>query len=303
MMRAHFSDELTPGFRQIFFDKFSEEEMQLEKLFKVNTSEKDSEKDSSMAGFSLAEKTAEGAPVHYEDAVQGYNKSYVHVKYSLGFKVTIEMKEDGLYGTMNKLPAALGRAMRRTAEVQAASVFNNAFDSSYADGGDSKVLCSISHPRPDGGTAQSNASSTSIAFTEPNLEVARLAFRKQLDDRGQKIGIMPKILLVPVDLEKSAHLIIDSSLRSGTADNDANFNKGRFQIVAWEYLTSTTAWFLLDPSNAELNWFWRRKPTFKSDELFDTEYAVYKSTMRLSHGWSDWRAVWGSAGDAANYSN
>ena len=303
MLRAHFADELTPGFRKIFFDKFQDEEMQMDKLFKVNTSEKDSEKDSSVSGFGLAAQTGEGAPIHYEDALQGYDKTYVHVKYSNGYKVTLEMKEDGLYGTMNKLPAALGRCMRRTSEDQAAKVFNNGFSSTYADGADGKVLFSVSHPRPDGGTAQSNASATGIVFSEPNLETARIAFRKQLDDKGNKIGTMPKVLLVPVELEKQAHLIVDSTQRSGTADNDANFNKGRFQIIAWEYLTSTTAWFLLDKNNAELNWFWRRKPTFKTDELFDTEYAVYKSTMRLSRSWSDWRATWGSAGDAAAYAN
>lgn len=303
MPRAHFADELTPGFRKIFFDKFKEEEMLMDRIYKVGSSEKDSEKDSSVSGFSLAVETAEGSPISYEDAVQGYDKTYVHLKYSLGFKVTLEMKEDGLYGTMNKLPAALGRAMRRTSEVLAAQVFNRAFNSSYADGGDGKVLASVSHPRPDGGTVQSNASSTGIALTELNLETARLAFRNQLDDKGQKIGMMPKTLLVPIDLEKTAHLIIDSTMRQGTADNDANFYRGKFDIVAWEWLTSTTAWFLLDKANHELNWFWRRKPTFKSDELFDTEYAVYKSTMRLSRGWSDWRGIWGSEGAGAAYAN
>lgn len=303
MPRAHFADELTPGFRKLFFDKFKEEEMLMDRIFKVNSSEKDSERDSSVSGFSLAQETGEGAPINYEDAIQGYDKTYVHLKYSLGFKVTLEMKEDGLYGTMNKLPAALGRAMRRTSEVLAAQVFNRGFNSSYTDGGDGKVLFSTAHPRPDGGTAQSNASSTSIALTELNLETARLAFRGQLDDKGQKIGMVPKTLLVPIDLEKTAHLIIDSTMRSGTADNDANFYRGKFDIVAWEWLTSTTAWFLLDKANHELNWFWRRKPTFKSDELFDTEYAVYKSTMRLSRGWSDWRGVWGSQGDGSAYAN
>lgn len=303
MNRGHFSDELTPGFRKIFFDKFSEEGMQFEKLFHMNTSEKDSEKDSSVASFGLAQLTAEGAPIHYDDAIQGYDKTYVHVKYSMAFKITLEMKEDGLYNTMNKLPGALGRCMRRTSEDQASQVFNRAFNSSYADGGDGKVLCSVSHPRPDGGTAQSNASATGVVLNETNLDVARLAFRKQLDDKGNKIGVMPKILLIPIDLGKTAHQIVDSALRSNTADNDLNYYKGMFNIVEWEYLSSTTAWFLLDPSNHELNWFWRRKPVFKNDELFDTEYAVYKSTMRLSRSWSDWRGVWGSAGDAAAYAN
>jgi hypothetical protein len=109
--------------------------------------------------------------------------------------------------------------------------------------------------------------------------------------------------LFPIDLEKTATEIIGSEKRQGTADNDMNFNRNKYKIVDWIYLTSTTAWFLLDSSVKELNWFWRRRPVFKADEIFDTEFAVYKSTMRLSRGWSDWRGVWGSQGDGAAYAN
>lgn len=301
--RAHFSDLLTPGFREIFNDKYKEKPMVMDQLFHINTSSKDTEKDSAVSGFGLAAQTAEGAPIDYEDSVQMYDKTYTHLKYSKGFKITLEMFEDDLYNIMNKRPAALGRAMRRTAENQASLIFVRAFNSSYADGGDGKVLCSTAHPRSDGGTAQLNASSTGIRLTEENLETGRIAIRQQLDDKGMIIDVEADTLLVPLALEKTAHLIVDSSMRQGTADNDANFYKNKFKIITWQYLTSTTAWFLIDSSQHELNWFWRRKPTFKSDELFDTEYAVYKSTMRLSRGWSDWRGVWGSQGDTAAYSN
>lgn len=301
VLRANFADLLTPGFREIFNDKFNEVPMQMDKLFHVNTSEKDSEKDSAVSGFGYAIQTGEGAPIDYEDPVLGFNVTYVHLKYTKGFKISREMYEDDLYGIMSKRPAALGRSMRRTAENQAALVFVRAFNSSY-NGGDSKPLCSTSHTRADGGTAQSNASSTSIALTEANIETAILAFRGQLDDKGMIIDVYPRKLLVPKDLRKTAHLIVDSPLRQGTADNDVNYYKDQFEVIDWLYLTSTTAWFLIDPQVHELTWFWREKPQFKSDELFDTEYAVYKSTMRLSRGWSDWRGVWGSQGDASSYS-
>ena len=299
--RANFADLLTPGFRQIFNDAFEEEPMVMDRVFHINSSEKDTERDSAITGFALAQETAEGAPINYDDPIQGYDVTYRHIKYSQAFKVTREMVEDDLYNIINKRPAALGRAMRRTAENQAALVFVRAFNSSYT-GGDSEELCSTSHDRSDGGTAQSNASATGITLSETNLETARIAMRKQLDDRGLIINVNPDTLLVPVELEKTAHLIVDSNLRQGTADNDLNFNKGKFDIITWEYLTSTTAWFLIDKSVHQLNWFWRERPQFKSDELFDTEYAVYKSTMRLSRGWSDWRGIWGSQGDGAAYS-
>lgn len=300
--RPGFGDLLTPGFRKIYNDAFKEVPLRMDDIFNMNTSDKDTEKDSSIAWFSLAQQTGEGEPIDYEEPVQGYDVSYAHLKYTKGFKITLEMYEDDLYSIMNKRPEALGRSMRRTAEYWAASVFNNGFSTSYL-GGDGKPLFSTTHARPDGGSSQSNASATGITLTDTNLETAMIANRKQLDDRGQKIGIMPNTLVIPVDLRKTARLIIDSPLRSGTADNDTNVYKGEFKIIDWLYITSTTAWFLLDSSQHELNWFWRKKPEFKSDELFDTEYAVYKSTMRFSKGWSDWRATWGSKGDGAAYSS
>lgn len=306
--RGSFADLLTPGFRKIFDDAFKEEPMVMDSIFHVETSVKDTEKDSGITGFGLAVLTGEGAPIDYEDPIQMYDTTYSHVKYTKGFKVTREMVEDDLYNIIKKRPAALARTMRRTAEYQAAQVFNRAFSTSYL-GGDAKPLSSTTHPRSDGGTAQSNASSTGVTLSETNLETARIAFRQQLDDKGMVIDVSPDVLLVPTNLEKTAHLIVDSTMRQGTADNDMNFYKGRFDIVPWRYLDagatggSTTAWFLLDRSQHQLTWFWRERPQFKNDELFDTEYAVYKSTMRLSRGWSDWRGVWGSKGDATAYSS
>ena len=114
---------------------------------------------------------------------------------------------------------------------------------------------------------------------------------------------MPDLIVVPVDLEKQAEILIGSTMRPGTADNDLNFNKGKFQSVAWEYITTNnTAWFLLDKSQQKLNWFWRVRNQFKNDSAFDTGALLFKSRMRYSVGFSDWRGFWGSKGDGAAYS-
>lgn len=299
--RALFADLLTPGFRIIYDDNFNETPMVMDSLFHTLTSTKADEKDSAISGFGYAVQTAEGAPIDYEDPVQMYDTTYQHLKYTKGFKVTQEMYDDDLYNIMQKRPAALGRAMRRTTENLAASVLNNAFSTTVGLGSDGKALLSTVHPRSDGGTSQSNASATGLTLSETNLETGRLAMRNQLDDKGMIIDVNATDLIVPLALEKTAHLIVDSIARQGTADNDVNFYKNKFKITAWIYLTSTTAWFLRDNSNHELNWFWRKKPEFKQDSLFDTEVAVWKSSMRASKGFSDWRGIWGSKGDGAAY--
>lgn len=300
--RNTFGDLLEPGFRQIFDDVYKEIPQVFPSLLHVNTSTKQDEKDSAISGFGLLALTSEGGAIDYEDPVQMYDKRYIHQKYTKGFKVSEELYEDDQYGVIKKKPAALARAARRTTESSAANLFNNAFSTSYL-GGDAKPLVSVSHPRSDGGTAQSNASSTGLTLTETNLETGRLAMRGHLDDKGMKIESMADTLVVPPALEKQAHVIVDSNLRSDSADNDLNFYKGKLKIVVWDWLTSTTAWFLLDSRMHELNWFWRIQPEFKQDTAFDTGMALYKTRTRFSNGFSDYRGVWGSKGDGQAYAS
>ncbi len=299
--RATFGDLLEPVFRKIFDDKFQEIDSMFPSIFHVNTSSKQDERDSAVTGFGYMVETDEGEQITYEDPIQMYDKRYVHKKYTLGFKVSREAYDDDLYNVMNKKPAAMARSARRTAEMHAASVFNNAFSSSYL-GGDAQELCSGNHPRADGGTAQINASTTGITLIESSLETADLAMRGQLDDKGMKIAAKADVLLVPPALDKEARIITESTLRSATADNDVNVYRGRFQVKTWDYLTSTTAWFLLDSSLHELQWFWRDRPEFKQHDAFDTEMALFKVRSRFSYGWSDWRGVYGSKGDSSSYS-
>jgi len=299
--RANFADLLEPVFRKIFDDTFTELPLVFPQLFHVNSSDKQDEKDSAVSGFGLMPATGEGGQVNYEDPVQMYDVTYTHAKYTKGFKISEELYEDDQCNVMNKKPAALSRAARRTSEFHAANVFNRAFTAGYL-GGDGMRLASIQHPSSDGGTAQSNASATGIPLTELNLETGRIAARSQLDDKGMRIQTMPDTILVPINLEKTANIIVRSTGRSGTTDNDYNFNQGKFKVIAWEYLTvNTTAWFLIDSSQHQLNWFWRVKPEFKQDVAFDTGMALYKCRTRFSNGWSDWRGVWASLGNAAAY--
>lgn len=304
-LRGNFGDILEPGFRKIFNDRYSEIPAQFSKLFKVNSSSRYQEKDSAVSGFGKLTQTGENDPITYEDPVQMYDVSYTHLKYTKGFKISEELYEDDLYNVMNKKPGALGRASRRTEEYYGSLIFNNSFSS--GTGGDGKYLCSTAHPRADGGTAQSNASATGITLTEENLNTGLLALEGQLDDKGEKIMAEASVLLVPRALRKTAHEIVRSTKRSETADNDMNYYRDTMdlQIMSWHYLddTSTTAWWLIDKSLHELNWFFRIRPEFKQDNSFDTGAALYKVRERFSRGWSDWRGVWGSKGDGSAYSS
>jgi phage major head subunit gpT-like protein len=299
--KAKFGDLLEVGLRKIFDDNFKEYPEQYSKLFKVNSSTKQSETDSAVTGFGLMEEHTESEPLKYEEVLQGDDVTYTHKTFKKGFSVSKDLFEDDQYNIIKKKPAALARSARRTVEYYAANVFNNAFSTSYV-GGDGKPLCSTLHKSTESDQAvQSNASATGITLTEDNLKTAILAMRGQKDDKGMKIQIMPTTLVVSPALEHTARIILDSQLRSGTANNDANTLKGALDIVVYDWLTSTTAWYLIDKNQHELNFFWRVKPNFNQDESFDTDAALYKARMRFSCGFSDWRGVWGSKGDGQAY--
>jgi len=302
-IRPNFKDELDPSLRTIFFDRYDQEPQVMTEVFNVNTSGRDLETDSATTGFGKLQQTDELGALDYEDPLKMFRTTYTHLKYGKGFKVSQELVEDDQHNVIAKMPKALAKSVVYTTEFHSANILNNAFDLSYTSYGDAKPLCSTSHGRADGGTAQSNASAAGVTLTEPSLETGRLALEKALNDKGEIVNFMADSLVLPIDLRKTAQILTDSTLRSGTANNDVNVYEGVFKIIPWRYITSTTAWFLLDKSNHLLNWFWRVRPEFKSDYAFDSDAALYKVRVRFSVGWSDWRGVWGSAGDGAAYTD
>jgi len=162
-------------------------------------------------------------------------------------------------------------------------------------------LAATNHPRTDGGTAQSNYTTADLA--EDSLEVALVAMRATLDDKGQLQMIKPDTILIPPALEKETLILLDSMGRTGTANNDVNPYKGRLKVVVWDYLGSAaggsdTAWFILDSSRHKLNWFNRKDHGIEGPDYdFVNKVARWTIDCRWSVGFSDWRGVYGSKGD------
>lgn len=302
-IRGNFADELDPSIRKIFFDRYDEEPQMMPLVFNILTSDRDSETDSATTAFGKLTQTDELGALDYEDPLKMYRTVYTHLKYGLGFKVSQELLEDDQHNIIAQMPRALAKSVVYTTEFHGASVFNNAFLTANTSYGDGVPFASTAHTRVDGGSNQSNASATGITLGETNIETGRLALEKALNDKGEIVAFKADTLLIPVDLRKTALILTQSTLRPGTANNDVNIYEGVFNVKAWRYITSTTAWFLMDSRNHLANWFWRIRPEFKNDFNFDADAALYKVRVRFSFGWSDWRGVWGSKGDASSYSD
>jgi hypothetical protein len=126
-------------------------------------------------------------------------------------------------------------------------------------------------------------------------------------------------LLIPRALRKTATIILDSSLRPDTADNDVNiYSKEGIKLIVWDQLdyavnanvsTSSSHWYLLDSSGDtghQISLIMREQPNFsKNSPIYVDENRYWKwvMDMRYSFGMIDWRGSWGSKGDSASYTS
>lgn len=295
---ASFAKALWPGIKAWYGREYDEHGVEYTDLFKEEGSSRAYEEDVGTTGFGLAQVKPEADGISYDDESQAFVTRYAHVVYALGFIVTREIYEDDQYDVVGKRRAeALAFSMRQTKEIVGANVYNRAFNASYV-GGDGVEMISGVHPNFSGGT-WSNELSTPADLSESALEQACIDIMKYTNDRGLRISVMPEKLIIPVDLVFEAERILGSAGRVGTANNDLNALKsmGKFStVVANHYLTDTNAWFISTNVKNGLKCYKRRGMEFGIDNDFDTENAKYKSSERYSFGWTDPRAIYGSAG-------
>ena len=289
---ANFQELLEPKFREIFFDAYDELPEQYSDVFQVKSSKKAREYDFHMAGTGLWDVKNPGQNINEEDMAKGSEVSYVHTSYAKMIQVEREFSDDELYGVVEKLPRQLGIGGRATVEITAAAILNNAF---AVNGYDGVPLFSDSHPLIKGGVADNLM--TAGALNDTNLKAGITMMRTEMKtEEGLKMQARAKKLVIPPELEFTALTLLQSTGVVGSANNDTNVIKGRLSPVVMDYLTDDNAWFLIDPSIAQLIFFWRVKPEFKQSENFDGMVAKYRGYLRFSVGYSDWRGIIGNAG-------
>ncbi len=304
--RPQWPDILDPAFRKVYGDEIRQLAPVGMTIYNVDTSVKNIEKDTSATGLSKLVQTSESQAITYEDEVEGYNITYTHRKFTGGTSVSQELYEDDQFGVMRRKALDLANAKIRTQEQIAADIFNYGFTTGgggYAPftGPDALSLFHTAHTREDGGATQSNQTTSDL--NEEALETVLVAMRQTLDGKGQGMFVEPETLLVPPALEKEAYILLNSTGRVGTANNDINPYKGRLNIVTWNYLSSAvggsdTAWFVYDRKVHQLNWFNRSDRGLEGPDWdFDTKTARWSTVCRWSNGWSNWRGIYGSKGD------
>jgi hypothetical protein len=219
--RQQLTKELEPGLNALFGLEYSRYDNQHAEIYVTESSDRAFEEEVMLSGFAGAPTKTEGASVVYDQAGEVYTARYTHDTIALAFSITEEAIEDNLYDKLaGRYTRALARSMSNTKQVKAAQVLNQAQFTSVT-GGDGVPLISNAHPLASGGTF-SNVLSTAADLNETSLEQALIDIQGFVDERGLKIALNGRKMIIPKELQFTAERLMKSTLRTGTADNDIN---------------------------------------------------------------------------------
>jgi hypothetical protein len=298
--RSQLVKELEPGLNALFGLEYKRYENEHEEIFSIETSDRAFEEEVMLTGFGSAPVKTEGAGVQYDTALESFTARYTHETVAMAFALTEEAVEDNLYDRLSgRYTKAMARSMSFTKQVKAASVLNNGFTGGNYAGGDGVALFSTAHPT----ALSSNYANTPAVpadLNETSLEQALIDIAAFIDERGLKVALTGRKMIVPKELQFTAERLMKSTLRTSTADNDVNAIKSMGMLpegyAVNHYLTDVNAWFIITDAPNGLKMFERSpiKTAFEGD--FDTGNVRYKARERYSFGWSDPRGAYGSPG-------
>ena len=297
--RAQLAKELEPGLNALFGMEYQRYENEHAEIYDTVSSDRAIEEDVLLVGFGNAPTKVEGQGVSFDTASESYSARYTHETIALAFALTEEAIEDNLYDRLGaRYTKALARSMAHTKQVKAASILNNAFNSSFT-GGDGKELCATDHPLASGGTL-SNELSTAADLNETSLENSLIDIANFKDDRDMILALRGMKLIVPTNLQFVADRLMDTPGRVGTSDNDINAVRNMGMIpegyVVNHFLTDTDAFFIKTDCPDGFKHFERTPLSTAMEGDFDTGNMRFKARERYSFGFSNPRAVYGSKG-------
>ncbi|HEV8078366.1 MAG TPA: Mu-like prophage major head subunit gpT family protein [Marinobacter sp.] len=296
--RAQALKELLPGLNALFGLEYDKYENEHAEIYDTETSERSFEEEVKLSGFGAAPVKSEGASIQYDTAQESFTARYNHETIAMGFSITEEAMEDNLYDSLSaRYTKALARAMAFTKQVKAAALLNNGFTTFQS--GDGVTLFNNAHPTVSG-NANSNAPAVADDLNETSLEQAVIDIAAFVDERGLLIAARPRKLIVPPALMFVATRLLQTELRTATADNDTNALRVMGAIpegyTVNHYLTDNDAWFIKTDVPNGMKHFVRVAMQTAMEGDFDSGNVRYKARERYSFGTSDPLGMYGSSG-------
>jgi hypothetical protein len=297
-----FFETMLPALNAKIWQTFRTKKPMAKQLLDGMTTTRSIEQFSQMAGVGLPSQVAEGEDTPTDSFVQGFNKTFKPVKWGLGIAASQELVEDDKFGIISKRSVALAESIYYARELQAAGVYNNAFDGTNYAGPDGKALIASDHPLVKSGGTQANLISVAADLDVASLEIGLTDWELIKDHRGFLQLLSKPRLLVSSQNRWNAMEITKSPMRSDTANHTINAfeygeNGGGIDPLVWSQLTDPDAWFLAaQAAETEQVWIDRKTPYTKSDYTEKNETGIVYMRYRSDVGFYGWKGIYGSPG-------
>lgn len=301
---------LLEGFHTVFFDELKEGKEVYSKIFDVQKSDKRSEVVFEMVGLGMAPQANDGGPTEFEDMVNGGSRETIHLDYRKGYRVTAATLEDDLYGITKQGMKQLPRAFKRRVESLCAGIVAGTFtttkglDPVTAAG---VALCSTSHNYASGkydaitaSATWSNRPASDSAPTPETIQSLMIQGSKLRTREGFPMDTDFNTVICPPDLTPTFYKIFNTDKKPFSNENTKNlFASGsmwNMDVIEWKWLTSTTAWWILDKEQSPFVFYWRVKPYFDNDYDNNNHVHQYFGRMRCSADAYEPRGILGTTG-------
>lgn len=298
MNTGNFSFDIQPNFIKWFGIAETDYEAEYDKMFSVEQFDMAIRRIVKSSGLGLPQMMGQNEAVSYDSARQRWKKDMECTKYATGVIITREAIDDLKSGIAVQMKARdLARVMLHKKELLAAAYLDNAFTDTTT-GGDGTSLYG-SHTTLAG--TVSNKISVAAALSEASLEQSLIDIANFRNERGLRLKVLPRKVVVPVANMFEILRILNSVGQVYTPDNTPNalriqgaFPEGH---MVSHFVSNTTATHILtDVKDEGLIFGVRRDVEISSDNVFDTESAKFKAVMKVGVFHGDYLCAYGNNG-------
>lgn len=237
------------------------------------------------SGADTLELKGEHGAITYGSADE-YGETLQVVTYAKGEAWTREALVNDSRGAFLDRPAQMGRAARETEVLRAVALLTS----------NSGTGPTLSDGDPLFHTDHANVASSGHSPDVTTLSAARLAMRKQTDLKGRRLGVEPRYVLVPPDLETVAQQIL-SVVQATQTSNVNPFSA--LTLLVESRLTDTARWYVVGtgvPGLVIVRLEGRAGPQIDTEVDFDTKNIKYSVLNDFCVGFVDFRGWYSNAG-------
>ncbi len=287
---------LDKNITKFFWDRYKGLAMIIDKFYDRIKSKKAWEEFQAVG--SLPDPQLFNGVIQMQNFSMGYHTKIVPLEYAGGFILERRLIDTDQSGIVKKLPQQLAIAANRKMNKIAHEpfIYPDSASFTFMTSEEGVALASNSHTTKaaDVSTSTGFDNLATYAFNATNLEALRIQTLGFRDDIGERIQMNFDTIVHGSSLASDVWEVLNSTGKTDTANNNANFQKGRWKSLELPLLDdySTSGWGIVDSQAMKdsLIWVDAVPLEFNTPPLdYDHQMRKYQDYFVCAWGFCDWR--------------